>query len=292
MVHYSHTIFILKTFIFLCYFCNYTYSDQRRDSYNDRLKHSQSLRCPPSGNASTSFLNNLNLLYSNFALQSSQTGFYNASVGAGSPDTVHGYFMCRGDINHHHCHECVLNATEFAGRSPCESVVGNFHSEYCSFGYSNVSLYGTYDDTPSAFAFDYVETNVSNYEKFNQTLSSTLTSVINLTAFNSSQVVGFATAEDSVTQDETIIYSMAQCTPDIAGVQCHDCLEFGYSALRRWADGAPGAVVFMDKCMLRYDNVSFYDLGEFRSNEKEGLRVSFIGVFCLVGLVLGHGYLQ
>ncbi|KAL9245875.1 hypothetical protein vseg_019475 [Gypsophila vaccaria] len=284
MLH-SQITYVVTTYLFLCFF-SLTLCDQSRDSYNTRLQNTLILGCStPSKNASTSFRNNLNLLYSDFVLQSSQAGFYNTSVGAGSPDTVYGYFMCRGDINHHLCQGCVLNATDFARKTPCESVAGSFLSEYCSFGYSNRSLSGSYDPRSSLFATDHIETSVSNYNQFNKTLASTLASVINLAAFNSSQVSGFATAEGSVTRDETI-YTMAQCTPDIAGVKCQECLESGYSTLRKGADGAPGAVVLMDKCMLRYDNVSFYDFGESKSNEGEGLRVSFI-----VLLFLGYCYL-
>ncbi|KAK9678418.1 hypothetical protein RND81_11G209800 [Saponaria officinalis] len=280
----SNIILLLKTLTFLCFLCTQISSDRSRDLYTNRLENSLSFRCSTSKNATTSFQRNLDLLLSDFTLRSKQTRFYNVSVSV-SPDTVYGYYMCRGDITLPLCNNCILNATQFATKSSCQHVDGHFHSEKCTFGYSDKSLYGMFDKF-SAFAYDYVETNVSNHNQFNQVLSSTITNVTTKAAFESSKT-GFATEEGNVTRDETI-YSMAQCTPDIIGVNCSQCLQFGYMTLQTWADGAPGAIVYMDKCVLRYDNVSFYDV---QSSIGNGFRTNFIGVFSSLLLFVISTYL-
>ncbi|KAK9678419.1 hypothetical protein RND81_11G209900 [Saponaria officinalis] len=272
MMANSNIIPLLRTLIFICFLCTQISSNNSRDSYNDRLEHSLSFRCSSLKNASISFQNNLNLLISDFTLKSTQTRFYNTSIGV-SPDTVYGYYMCRGDITLPLCNNCILNATQFATKSSCQHVDGNSQSEKCTFSYSDQSVYGLSDKYATS-AFDYVETNVSNHIQFSQVLSTTITNVTNEAAFQSSKT-GFATEEGSVTRDETI-YSMAQCTPDIIGVNCSKCLQFGYSILQKWADGAPGAIVLMDKCVLRYDNVSFYDV---QSSLGNCLRTNFIRVY-------------
>uniref|UniRef100_A0A803NE97 Gnk2-homologous domain-containing protein n=1 Tax=Chenopodium quinoa TaxID=63459 RepID=A0A803NE97_CHEQI len=97
-----------------------------------------------------------------------------------SSDRVYGYYMCRADVDLKTCSSCILNGS------------------------------------------DHIDANVSNYQQFNRTLSSTLKNLINETAFgseNNGSRLRFATIEARVTEDETI-YSLAQCTPDIAGVNC------------------------------------------------------------------------
>lgn len=250
---------ILQAIVMLCCFGKLA-SSRSREEYYSRLRN-RGFTCSHTANASVSFQTNLNPLLSDFNQQSSIAGYYNTSLGDG-PDRVYGYYMCRGDVSLQVCNSCILNGTQFASEADCEHVDGIFDSEMCIFRYSNRSTYGLWEAT--SLVFDFIEANVSNYHQFNQTLSTTMEELINDAAYESSNggsILGFATMEAEVTGDETI-YSLAQCTPDILGVNCSRCLRSGLSSLRRWANGAPAAYATMNKCHLRYDNVSFYNLGE------------------------------
>ncbi|KAL2924573.1 Cysteine-rich receptor-like protein kinase 25 [Bienertia sinuspersici] len=95
----------------------------------------------------------------------------------------------------------------------------------CIFRYSNQSTYGLWER--STFHVDYIRENVLSYHQFNLTLSLTVEDLINKAAFqsqNNGTLVGFATMEARVTGDE-VFYSLAQCTPDIVGVNCSQCLR-------------------------------------------------------------------
>lgn len=146
-------------------------------------------------------------------------------------------------------------------------------------------MYGLWEPNLHS-TFDYLEANVSNYEQFNRTLSPTLEALIEEAAFgtNKSEAEsGFATMEADVTVNQTI-YSLAQCTPDIVGTNCSRCLHSALSAIRASADGAPGAISIYPKCLLRYDNISFYHFGEFNSNK--GKRFTSTDLLALYSFVL------
>ncbi|XP_021766707.1 probable cysteine-rich repeat secretory protein 6 [Chenopodium quinoa] len=259
-----NTIRVLETFILFCCFCSLVSSDSR-DSFIAR-QISNSVGCSSTGNASDAFRNNVNLLLSDFIEHSSANNYYNTSIGDSS-DRVYGYYMCRADVDLKTCSSCILNGTQSVMESTCiehEDVI--LFSQLCIFRYTNYSTYGMFEGALSGS--DHIDANVSNYQQFNRTLSSTLKNLINETAFgseNNGSRLRFATIEARVTEDETI-YSLAQCTPDIAGVNCSRCLQIGVSDFSRSANLSPAAYTLKNKCYIRYDNVSFYDFGDSNVN--------------------------
>ncbi|XP_021718050.1 cysteine-rich repeat secretory protein 4-like [Chenopodium quinoa] len=267
-----NTIRVLETFILFCCFCSLVSSDSR-DSFIAR-QISNSVGCSSTGNASDAFRNNVNLLLSDFIEHSSANNYYNTSIGDSS-DRVYGYYMCRADVDLKTCSSCILNGTQSVMESTCiehEDVI--LFSQLCIFRYTNYSTYGMFEGALSGS--DHIDANVSNYQQFNRTLSSTLKNLINETAFgseNNGSRLRFATIEARVTEDETI-YSLAQCTPDIAGVNCSRCLQIGVSDFSRSANLSPAAYTLKNKCYIRYDNVSFYDFGDSNVNAGVVLRPS------------------
>ncbi|XP_021733420.1 putative cysteine-rich receptor-like protein kinase 9 [Chenopodium quinoa] len=255
----SRTICFLQAFLLFC--CHYNLvRSQTRDTYEFSLENGWS-SCSHTTNATVSFQNNVHLLLSDFNQQSSTKAFYNTSVGH-NLDKVFGYYLCRGDVSLEVCNECILNGTQSAAGFDCEFVDKSYTSGLCFFKYSNYNMYGLWPISITRIGF--IEVNVTNYEQFNVTFTSLMEELINEAAFESQKngsVLGFSTNEASVTGDQTI-YGLAQCTPDIVGVNCSLCLQDALSGLRGLAEGAPAAYSVDEKCYLRYDNVSFYNLGE------------------------------
>ncbi|XP_057542287.1 putative cysteine-rich receptor-like protein kinase 9 [Amaranthus tricolor] len=275
------TVLIQSLFLFF-FLCNPVSCDDR-ESYSNRLR-GRSTGCLRTKNATISFQNNVITLFSDFNRQSSSIGFYNNSIGD-IPDRVYGYYMCRGDVSNGICNNCIINGTKMAMDFDCDYVDGDFESELCIFRYSNHNMYGLLEMNLTS-TFDYLDLNISNYQQFNRSLSTTLEAVINEAAFGSanngaSSRLGFATKEGIVSSNETI-YALAQCTPDIVGVNCSRCLR---SAFNRIKGRAPAAVSTMAyKCHLRFDNVSFYDLG--MSNDSAGKQLGSSQLFGLFSLML------
>lgn len=280
------TILIQSLFLFI-FHCNPVSCDDR-ESYSNRLR-GRSTGCLHTKNATISFQNNVITLFSDFNRQSSSTGFYNNSIGD-IPDRVYGYFMCRGDISNEICNNCIINGTKMATDFDCDYVDRDFESELCIFRYSDHNMYGLLEINLTS-TFDYLDLKFSNYQRFNRSLTATSEAVIDEAAFgsanngSSSSRLGFATKEGIVSSNETI-YALAQCTPDIVGVNCSRCLR---SAFNRIKGRAPAAVSTMaHKCHLRFDNVSFYDLG--MSNDSAGNKrlgcSQLLGLFSLLLLFM------
>ncbi|KAL2924572.1 Cysteine-rich repeat secretory protein 8 [Bienertia sinuspersici] len=261
----------LQTIVLFCCacLCNLIQS-QSRDFYSTRLQ-SPSFSCLSTANASASFHNHVNLLLSDFNVQSSLSNYYKTSIGR-SPDTVYGYFMCRADVTHQTCNDCIHTGTHFATEAGCDHVDGILFLELCFFQYTSDSMYNVRAPNLDSY-YDFYKANVSNYDQFNRTLSPTLEALINKNAFstnNSEFRPGFATMEAAVSGHEKI-YSLAQCTPDILGANCSQCLRSALSILMS-VDGSPGAISIKPPCQLRYDNNSFYYVGDSNLSEREHIR--------------------
>ncbi|XP_010436857.1 PREDICTED: cysteine-rich repeat secretory protein 58-like [Camelina sativa] len=76
-------------------------------------EHMETFCNKPSRNTTsnnTTYDTNLNTLLSTLSNQSSFANYYNLTTGLAS-DTVHGMFLCIGDVNRTSCNACVKNAT-------------------------------------------------------------------------------------------------------------------------------------------------------------------------------------
>ncbi|XP_021738380.1 cysteine-rich receptor-like protein kinase 25 [Chenopodium quinoa] len=201
--------------------------------------------------------------------------------------------MCRGDLSSDHCDSCIVNAAKFAQETDCKHKDGLFDSDECIFRYANHSMYGLLEPAAS-ITIGAPTAKVSNYKQYNHTLGILLETLISEAAFgngSSSNVPGFATREADVTSDETI-YGLAQCTPDIVGVNCSKCLRFGLSSLRSCCDGTQGAQTIRPKCLLRYDNRTFYntmDSNASPSSTQERLKYTIFLVMISSFLILVVG---
>ncbi|KAL9236896.1 hypothetical protein vseg_011510 [Gypsophila vaccaria] len=242
------------------------------------------------GNATVSYKNNVNILFSYFTSHASLTGYYNTSVGD-DQDKVYGYYMCRGDATPQVCNDCILNTTRFAQEADCEYVDGISYSEMCMFRYANHSMYGVWQEgivvTVSSTGKQEVKT-----QQYNKTFDNTMEALIDKSTYGCASpkenrcVPGFGTKEANVTQEETI-YSLAQCTPDIVGVNCSKCLHYALIGLQSYR-GYQGASIYKPNCRLMYDNTSFYDLQKVTPSKGDGSRFSpnyvhlYVAMFLLV----------
>ncbi|KAK9714898.1 hypothetical protein RND81_06G129000, partial [Saponaria officinalis] len=185
--------------------------------------HSTSFSCIMDRNATVSYRNNVNILLSYFTSQASLTGYYNTSVGD-NQNKVYGYYMCRGDATPQACSDCILNTTRFAQEANCKHEDGISYSEMCVFRYANHSMYGMWQEG-LAVSVSTAGKQEAKTQQYNKTFNNTMEALIDKFAYGcispkeNGCIPGFGTKEVNVTQDETI-YSLAQCTPDIVGVNC------------------------------------------------------------------------
>ncbi|CAN6856587.1 unnamed protein product [Brassica oleracea] len=151
--------------------------------------------------------------------------YYNATVGL-SPDTVHGMFLCRGDITKQSCSNCsTVSFLRIVESGPWAAM------------YSNVSF-------PDSFLFP-----------FRETLSDKVEKLIILTASKSSLTPYYVRDRNKVNEFDRsyTLDTMVQCSPDLDPANCSVCLRLAVQGVSSCCNNARIAQFFLPKCFLKYD---------------------------------------
>lgn len=189
------------------------------------------------------FRRNLDTIPSFFT---SNATFYNFSIGM-NPDKVNVIALCRGDIRLDTCRSC-LNETNSILRENCteekESIIW---SDNCMLRYSDRAIFNTINTLPNAYAYNKEQAPDAN--QFNKAVRTLLDNLRGQAARGSS-VKKFATGNMSVTNSLTI-YGLVQCTPDLTGQQCSDCLNGAAEVLPQCCNGRIGGREVRPSCNLR-----------------------------------------
>ncbi|XP_047316276.1 cysteine-rich receptor-like protein kinase 10 isoform X2 [Impatiens glandulifera] len=213
--------------------------------------------------SNSNFRSNLNLLLSTLSSNSTvPSGFYNATVGHSTNDTVYGLFLCRGDLSPESCQDCVTTAAGeiVSTYCPTQKRVVIWYEE-CMLRYSDQSIISIVDRSFRPTLYN--TQNVTDPQGFTQALAEIMTDVETRAASGSGSVgkkFAVAQANYSVLQQ---LYAMAQCTPDISSNDCTMCLQDAISSLPSCCGGSRGVRVLLPSCNIRYEMYSFYNSTAF-----------------------------
>ncbi|KAM1568838.1 hypothetical protein ACFX10_034024 [Malus domestica] len=208
----------------------------------------------------TSFKSYLNQLLSNLSSNANHdaTGFYNATtVGP-----AYGLFLCRRDVSANACKECVVNAASQALLLCPDSQEALISYDNCTLSYSN-RPFSSWAAVTSPVLVIWSPQNLSQYvEKpanVTEVLRATLGSLVPKAA---NAIDRFATEErlfQSNLISSAIVYSLAQCRPDLSAADCNACLEEGKTQLApSCCDAKQGGRVLYDSCNMRFEMNPFY----------------------------------
>ncbi|KAK4258900.1 hypothetical protein QN277_005296 [Acacia crassicarpa] len=246
----SHKIFLLFFFITFLLFPT---TQAQTDPYHI---------CSPNKNfaANSAFQSDRARLLSSLA-SNNATDFNTATV-VGRANTVHGLFMCRGDVDLTTCHQCVVNATQ---RLPSDCPVSKeaivWYDE-CLLRYSNRSFFSTVDTRPRIGLLN--TQNVSNPASFMRTLYDIMNKTANEAAKPAMGEKKYASTarQASTTRGDILafrtVYCLAQCTPDLSSSDCSRCLSGAIGDLNWCCDGKEGGRVLYPSCNVRYELYPFY----------------------------------
>ncbi|KAG4143777.1 hypothetical protein ERO13_D06G212650v2 [Gossypium hirsutum] len=167
--------------------------------------------------------------------------FHNTTTGKHNSDIVYGLFLCRGDVSTKGCQDCVSTATkDVIQRCPVEKTAVIWYDN-CLIHCSNQSIFSTPAMVPKFYLIN--TANVSNQERFNQILATTMND-------------GAALALNERFQT---LYSLLQCTPDLTTSDCNTCLRGAIADLPNCCDGKQGGRVLTPSCSIRYELYPFYN---------------------------------
>ncbi|KAF5474684.1 hypothetical protein F2P56_006561 [Juglans regia] len=182
-------------------------------------------------------------------------GFYNFTAGENA-DKVNAIALCRGDVTPDECRSCINSTSQQLLQScPYQKEAIQWYDK-CSVRYSNRSIFGIKEEMPM-FAF-YNTQNASDVEGFYNVLRPLLDRLRKSAAFGNS-TRKFALGSEKAPDFQTI-YALLECTPDLASIDCNNCLE----SLARYTSSCcngrkVGGRFVAPSCDLRYEIYSFYD---------------------------------
>lgn len=209
--------------------------------------------CGTKGNytSNSTYNRNLNAALANLysAASTSDSGFYNASVGQGS-DRVYAIALCRGDVEPDICRSCVKDSIAYiTGQCPDQKEAVEWYYE-CMLRYSNSSILNNMVAEPTRALVN--GNNASNQVQFNKDLRD-LVERLRGPAVERKFATGSISGPDFLT-----IFALMQCTPDLSSLQCSDCLNRAITEISTRCYGL-GCHLMKPSCRLRYEYERFYN---------------------------------
>ncbi|CAA7053899.1 unnamed protein product [Microthlaspi erraticum] len=204
----------------------------------------------------SSYKSNLETLLSSLRDRSSLGTYSNATSGV-SPDTVHGMFLCRGDITKTSCSDCVKTATLEIAKNCTYQKEAIVYYEECMVRYSDVSFLTFVNSGPSVAVHSTV-TFTSLLFAFRVVLSDKVEELIVLTTRSKSSLSSptpyYVKNRNQVNQLESYpLDVIVQCSPDLDPVNCGVCLRLAVQQMTVCCNNARWAQIFLPKCLLKYD---------------------------------------
>ncbi|KAH7662209.1 Non-specific serine/threonine protein kinase protein [Dioscorea alata] len=210
--------------------------------------------CGKTGNytAKDTYESNLLALLPSLASNGSGQGFYTQTVGS-IPNKIYAFILCRGDTNTSTCRSCLDLAGQDIVQLCPYSKEATIWYDNCLLRYSNQNFLVTTDNSNVFYMLNV--NNVTEPDKFNKLIGELINMTSQYAAFNSTR--RFGTGEANFTAADPKIYGLAQCTRDLSGNQCYQCLKGMFSVMSNFA-GKRGGRVLGDRCNFRYEMYSFY----------------------------------
>ncbi|KAM0952317.1 putative protein kinase RLK-Pelle-DLSV family [Dioscorea sansibarensis] len=200
----------------------------------------------------STYQSNLLALLPSLASNGSGQGFFTETVGR-TPDKIYAFILCRGDTNTSMCRSCLnLAGQDIVQLCPYAKAATIWYDD-CLLRYSNQNFLASTDNSNVFYMWNV--NNVTEPDKFNKLVGELINVTSQYAAFNSTR--RFGTGEANFTASDPNVYALAQCTRDLSGNQCYQCLQSMFSVMPNFA-GKKGGRVIGDRCNFRYELYSFY----------------------------------
>lgn len=209
------------------------------------------------------FCDNLKLVSATLPNKTSSSPHHYATAAAGqAPDVVYVLALCRGDLNDTACGESV--AYTFA-RLINESCVANYTAGAyygdCTGVYSFQNFLDPSDATEDEESFE--RWNVNNITGDGENvrfIAGLIQQLLSETVERAAGAAGrFATGVVDTGRTFPLVYSLAQCTPDLSAGDCLACLRRLTGMINSTMAVRMGAQIHVTRCYFRYEAYVFYD---------------------------------
>ncbi|KAL9456285.1 hypothetical protein AB3S75_005499 [Citrus x aurantiifolia] len=209
--------------------------------------------CPRGTNntASIIYIYNLSKLFNRKLHEEGGNSLYrNASVGD-NPDKVYGLFLCRFDVSHQVCQNCIFDAIDILVESCNGTKEATIWYDICMVRYSNKFFATTLETTP--FLCVKNENYTTEPDKLAQILNQTFNDEIRNAASSDSK---YAAQTINISSFDTL-QTTVHCIPDLSKSDCNVCLNSAVAQIPTCSKGKLGARIFCPSCSIRYELYRF-----------------------------------
>ncbi|KAJ4813274.1 cysteine-rich RECEPTOR-like kinase [Rhynchospora pubera] len=213
--------------------------------------------CYSTGNYTTNstYLSNLNLLFSSLRSNSTANGFADGTVGT-APDMVTGISLCRGDLNTSSCLSCLSRISDILNLCPYyKSALMWYNSCYMYF--SSKYFLSSLANSPVQPLINADNVTVDP-DRFDRTVAQFMLDMKSWALNNSTKFFATGIITNFSTEFSTF-YGLVQCTPDLTKSQCQSCLQNLLDEFPKYASRAIGARIIGIHCNIRYESAPFYE---------------------------------
>lgn len=194
---------------------------------------------------------NLNTVLSALATRASyDSGFGNVTAGQ-RPDSVYGFFLCRGDVRGEGCKDCVVFAANNSLKLCPVVKQAVLYYEQCLLRYTNRALFSIMDTSDGVYLWGSQDV-LDNQGRYDELVGTVMRAAVREAATSARKL---ATNKANYTKSQTI-YSLVQCTPDLSSVECNRCLM---EIINQLPTGKQSARVLTPSCTARHDFFAFYN---------------------------------
>ena len=201
--------------------------------------------------ANSPYQTNLNTLLSTLTSNTDiDYGFYNFTNGE-NPDKVYAIGLCRGDINPDECRNCLkLSRATLTELCPVQKdAIGWYEDDKCMLRYSDYKIFNKVEDGQTYYAGS--EEIATDLDQFTKDLKNLMNTLKGKAASGDSRLkydVGSIPGPDN-----KHIYGLVQCTPDLSGSECDDCLGRSIQVIPTdCCESRTGGKVVRPSCNLRF----------------------------------------
>ncbi|KAJ1700819.1 hypothetical protein LUZ63_000598 [Rhynchospora breviuscula] len=213
--------------------------------------------CYSTGNYTTNstYLSNLNLLFSSLRSNSTANGFADGTVGT-VPDMVTGISLCRGDLNTSSCLSCLTLISEILNLCPYyKSALMWYNSCYMYF--SSKYFLSSLDNSPVQALINGNNVTVDP-DRLDGVIAQLMSEMKSWALNNSTKFFATGVITNFSTEYSTF-YGLVQCTPDLTKSQCQSCLQNLLDEFPSIASRQIGARIIGIHCNIRYESAPFYE---------------------------------
>ncbi|KAG6658114.1 putative receptor-like protein kinase At4g00960 isoform X1 [Carya illinoinensis] len=183
-------------------------------------------------------------------------GFFNSSYGNNS-DEVHAIGLCRGDSNSDDCRSYLNNAASVLKQNCPVQKEAILWYDYCMFRYSNRSIFGLLETSPSFYMWNLNNVSANYLDQFNDVLRTLLEGLRDEAAAGGS--LRKYAVNNTIAPQFMTLYALVQCTPDLSREQCDNCLTGAFGNIPQCCSGKQGGRVITPSCNFRFEIYQFYN---------------------------------